>query len=48
MIKRRAAQTVMSEILVVLTKMIAPILSFTAEEIWENLPESLKILNQFY
>ena len=40
--KRRAAQTVMTEILVTLTKMIAPILSFTAEEIWENLPESLK------
>lgn len=40
--ERRAAQTVMSEVLVTLTKMIAPILSFTAEEIWETLPESLK------
>ena len=40
--ERRAAQTVISEILVVLTKMIAPILSFTAEEIWETLPDSLK------
>lgn len=39
---RRAAQTVMTEILVTLTKMIAPILSFTAEEIWETLPETLK------
>ncbi|MGL5710960.1 MAG: class I tRNA ligase family protein, partial [Cetobacterium sp.] len=35
-------QTVMSEVLVTLTKMVAPILSFTAEEIWETLPESLK------
>ena len=41
-IERRAAQTVMTEILVTLTKMIAPILSFTAEEIWETLPEVLK------
>ena len=32
----------MTEILVTLTKMIAPILSFTAEEIWETLPEVLK------
>ncbi len=40
--ERRAAQTVMSEILVTLTKMVAPILSFTAEEIWETLPETLK------
>ena len=39
---RRSAQTVMTEILVTLTKMIAPILSFTAEEIWGTLPETLK------
>lgn len=39
---RRAAQTVMSEILLTLTKMVAPILSFTAEEIWETLPETLR------
>ena len=37
-VARRAAQTVMHEVLMTLTKMIAPILSFTAEEIWENLP----------
>lgn len=41
-IERRAAQTVMTEILVTLTKMITPILSFTSEEIWETLPEVLK------
>ncbi len=34
---RRSAQTVMYEILVALTKLIAPILSFTAEEIWQNI-----------
>ena len=41
-IERKSAQTVMTEILVTLTKMITPILSFTAEEIWETLPEVLK------
>lgn len=41
-VERRAAQTVMNEVLEVLVKMIAPILSFTAEEIWENLPEASK------
>lgn len=39
---RRSAQTAMIEILVTLTKMIAPILSFTAEEIWGTLPECLR------
>ena len=28
----------MYEVLMTLTKMVAPILSFTAEEIWESLP----------
>lgn len=41
-VERRAAQTVMVEILLTLTKMIAPVLSFTAEEIWEYLPENLR------
>lgn len=41
-IARRSAQTVMIEILMTLVKMIAPILSFTAEEIWEHLPETLR------
>ncbi len=39
---RRSAQTVMNEVLVTLVKMIAPILSFTAEEIWGRLPETDK------
>ncbi len=37
-VERRAAQTVMYEVLVTMNKMIAPILSFTAEEIWSKLP----------
>ena len=39
---RRAAQTVMAEILQTLVKLIAPILVFTADEVWEHMPESLK------
>lgn len=41
-IDRRAAQTVMYEVLVSMNKMIAPILSFTAEEIWSKIPETSK------
>ncbi|CDF57860.1 isoleucine--tRNA ligase [Thermobrachium celere] len=36
--ERRAAQTVMYRILVALVKMIAPVLSFTADEIWKYMP----------
>ena len=35
---RRAAQTVLYEILQTLTKMIAPILAFTSDEIWQSMP----------
>ncbi|HWP66130.1 MAG TPA: isoleucine--tRNA ligase [Candidatus Limnocylindria bacterium] len=35
---RRAAQTVLAEILDALVRVMAPILSFTAEEIWGHLP----------
>ncbi|MFH0888156.1 MAG: isoleucine--tRNA ligase [Planctomycetota bacterium] len=34
---RRAAQTVLNEILMALVRLSAPILSFTAEEIWTNI-----------
>jgi isoleucyl-tRNA synthetase len=37
-IARRSAQTAMFHICEALVRWIAPILSFTAEEIWENLP----------
>jgi isoleucyl-tRNA synthetase len=36
---RRGSQTVLFDALVALTKLIAPILSFTAEEIWQAIPE---------
>lgn len=35
---RRAAQTVMYEVLTTLVRLMAPILTFTAEEIWEYIP----------
>ena len=39
---RRSAQTVLTEVLKVLVRIISPVLSFTAEEIWERIPASLK------
>ncbi|WP_353626171.1 class I tRNA ligase family protein [Bacillus sp. JCM 19041] len=36
--ERREFQTVMYEVLLSLTKLIAPILPHTADEVWENLP----------
>jgi isoleucyl-tRNA synthetase len=39
---RRGSQTVLFDILTALTKLMAPILSFTAEEIWRLLPEAAK------
>ena len=36
--RRRGAQTAMREVLSLLTRLLAPILSFTAEEIWGHLP----------
>ncbi len=38
--ERRSAQTVLSEVATVLTKIIAPVLSHTAEEIWGFLPKT--------
>ncbi|WP_027307390.1 isoleucine--tRNA ligase [Caloramator sp. ALD01] len=38
--ERRAAQTVMYRILNSLVKMIAPVLSFTADEIWKYMPHT--------
>ena len=37
---RRGSQTVLFEIVTALAKLMAPILSFTAEEIWQVLPDS--------
>lgn len=37
-LERRSAQTAMYRILDALTRLIAPVLSFTAEEIWDKMP----------
>lgn len=37
---RRAAQTTMYRVLSALTRMLAPILAFTADEIWKHLPRA--------
>ena len=43
---RRSAQTALNYIADALARLLAPVLSFTADEIWENLPE-LKAWNAF-
>ncbi len=42
-LQRRSGQQVLWEVLQALTAMIAPILTFTAEEIWQYLPQSQSI-----
>ena len=37
--KRRSAQTALFEIATTLVRIMAPILAFTAEEVWEYLPD---------
>ncbi len=39
-IERKAAQTVIYEVLNILTRIISPILTFTAEETWQNMPKA--------
>ncbi len=41
-VERRAAQTAMYEVLGVLVRMMAPVLAFTAEEIWQYMPMTKK------
>jgi isoleucyl-tRNA synthetase len=40
--ERRSSQTALYEILVALTKLMAPILTFTADELWRMLPEAAR------
>jgi isoleucyl-tRNA synthetase len=40
--RRRAAQTVCFEMVTALTRLLAPILTFTAEEVWSHIPGSGK------
>lgn len=40
--RRRAVQTVLADVLEVMVRILAPILSFTADEVWEHYPEGMK------
>ena len=40
--RRRAAQTVLMNVIEVLVRLLAPILTFTTDEAWENYPEAAK------
>ncbi|MFM8540716.1 MAG: isoleucine--tRNA ligase [Nitrospira sp.] len=40
--ERRSSQTVLYDVVVALTKLMAPVLSFTADEIWQMLPEAAR------
>ena len=40
--KRRSAQTALYRILLVLLENMAPVLSFTAEEVYQNMPETMR------
>ncbi len=40
--RRRAAQTVLMNILEVLVRVLAPILSFTCDEVWEHFPPKIR------
>jgi isoleucyl-tRNA synthetase len=44
-LERRAAQTVIYEILYSLVRLIAPILVFSAEEIWQSMPKETEVSN---
>ena len=40
--RRRAAQTVLMNILEVLVRVLAPVLTFTTDEVWEHYPEAIR------
>jgi len=42
-VARRSAQTVLHKIVDALARFLAPILSFTADEIWENIPGAAEV-----
>ena len=41
-VSRRSAQTVLAQIVAVLVRVLAPVLSFTCEEVWQLMPEALR------
>jgi isoleucyl-tRNA synthetase len=45
---RRSSQTAMKEIVNTLVKLIAPILSFTAEDIWKHISSKLEVISSIF
>jgi isoleucyl-tRNA synthetase len=41
-LERRSAQTVLAAVLGAMTRMVAPVLTFTSEEVWQALPDALR------
>ncbi|MDY0087445.1 MAG: isoleucine--tRNA ligase [Coriobacteriia bacterium] len=41
-LSRRSAQTVLAQMLTTLVRLVAPILTFTSEEVWQFMPEALR------
>jgi len=41
-LSRRSAQTVIAQVLGALVRLVAPILTFTSEEVWQFMPEALR------
>ena len=41
-LSRRSAQTVIGEVLTALVRLVAPVLTFTSEEVWQFVPEALR------
>jgi isoleucyl-tRNA synthetase len=41
-LSRRSAQTVIAEVLTALVRLVAPVLTFTSEEVWQFMPEALR------
>ncbi len=41
-VSRRSAQTVLAQMLQALVRLVAPVLTFTSEEVWQFMPEALR------
>ena len=41
-LERRSAQTVLAAMLAAMVRLVAPVLTFTSEEIWQFMPETMR------
>jgi isoleucyl-tRNA synthetase len=44
-VSRRSVQTVLEEVLLVLVRLLVPVTPHLAEDIWQHIPESIKVFN---